>query len=275
MSKLATAIASAAALGAVGAGVVALHSGDTKPKPIESVKAQPHSVVLRGACPERPTPPDRIACWTERGPNRAYRDCTDSDRMGDCTHDADAIEAKKKAQLCPMCIPDCQSSLPAEHEADVAEYERAHERCPLGMRTAGDRCICYTEADSDPEGSEDVADIPAAAKHVLLRCRQRDEVGEGEHVVTRWVPADRPVPHGCQAVSRAVFDPRSMRGVRTDYYRAMVEACDPYPIRPGDHGHCPACVAWQHGCPPCRMLAERYGERWRGHEDECPGEGEI
>lgn len=275
MTKLTTAMATTiVAAGVVAGGIVAL-DGEGAIEAKHKTAQQSRMVVLSDPCPIRPEAPQRVVCWTERGQARTYADCTDSERMGECGGDAlEAEEARKakEASPCPMCILGCESTLSAEHDAAVAEYERAREQCPQGMRTVGERCACYTDAEAAPDDAQAVADIPSEHKRILLRCEVDDKHGEGSHVVTRWAPAHRPVPRICVQVGRAVFDPRSKRNVQTDFYASMQEACDPYPIRPGDHGHCPACVGWRDGCPPCRVIAERYGERWRGHEDECEDE---
>lgn len=34
-------------------------------------------------------------------------------------------------------------------------------------------------------------------------------------------------------------------------------------------GCCPKCRGWPNGCPPCKSLCNKYGNRWPGHESEC------
>ena len=265
MSKLGIAITITIASGIVVGGLVL----DKQKQESPSVKSSIHMVVMPGECPTRPVQPRRVVCWTELGMSREYRDCTDNSRMGKCEADVDEPWAIDSSDPCPMCMPDCETVLLTDYATAHDEYTEARQRCPDGMRTAGDYCTCYTNADTDPDGAIDVPSIPNDAKHVLFICGVRDDVGHGSHAVTSWGRAIDGPPAGCVRVGRAVFDPRSTPGVETDFDRAMRDACAPYPVYPADHGHCPACVVWPDGCPPCRSIADKYGRGWIGHEDEC------
>lgn len=231
-----------------------------QPTPIKRVPTR--AVMMSWACPDRPERPTPVRCWTPDGVDSAHEDCVDRKRMNDCSFQ-DINERGTVDQLCPACIVGCKSKLPAKYEADRADYEAKREKCPQGWHKAGGDCLCFTDHEVDPEDTLDMANVDLARKKILLRCQKE------RGIVTRWISANSEVPRDCVAVTDPVYKPRSVKGVWTAFDHEMQAKCAPYPIRPGNHGHCPACTQWAAGCPPCRLLAERYGENWKGHEDEC------
>jgi hypothetical protein len=172
---------------------------------------------------------------------------------GDTPTGKPSAKAEMKMYVLPTC-PDADS-------ADTVQ-------CPGGvMQSDSGRCLCFAPADVAPTGAIDPASAPREQKKKLLQCTV------GAKTLTRWVPATAAVPPQCVDLTGDVLEPvtGSMgAGVETEFDAAMRARCAPYPVYPGDHGHCPECVAWPGGCPPCREIATRYGRDWQGHEGECP-----
>ena len=176
---------------------------------------------------------------------------------GETLTEKPAAKAEMKMYVLPTC-PDADS-------ADAA-------KCPGGMMPSDSgRCLCFAPADAQPVGALDPATAPVSQKKKLLQCTVG--TGQHQHTITRWVPADAAVPAQCVDLTGDVLEPvtGSMgAGIETEFDAAMRARCAPYPVYPGDHGHCPECVAWPGGCPPCREIATHYGRDWQGHEGECP-----
>jgi len=225
------------------------------------------------ACPTEPDRPKVVACWGEERPDGsnvepAYSDCIDPKEISKCVPSnpggtTTTTPTKTEPFNCPACIKDCVSMIGAEYEAAKADYDSKSELCVGGMVKNEGRCICLVDSRTAPPADEiDPDTIPASEKHVLYDC-------DGRQV---WLAANVVAPARCVALTDAVASTITMSGVEMPLDKSLKVRCAPYPVYNGDHGACPTCVEWADGCPPCRLVADKYGADWRTHAGECSQE---
>lgn len=82
-----------------------------------------------------------------------------------------------------------------------------------------------------------------------------------------WTP---PAEWTCVVVLPSGFWEQSMGNYIDPLVLALRDKCGWENIYPTDWGNCPVCLIWPEGCPPCRLIADKYGRDWVGHEGECP-----
>lgn len=112
--------------------------------------------------------------------------------------------------------------------------------------------------------------------HMLKKfgvCRYRDAEARWRTfagwVPLAWTPPAEWTNASCQVIVAEAFWHRSMGGVDGPLTLALRAACGWESITPKSHGLCPDCLVWPEGCPPCRLLADKYERAWAGHEAEC------
>uniref|UniRef100_A0A6H1ZG71 Uncharacterized protein n=1 Tax=viral metagenome TaxID=1070528 RepID=A0A6H1ZG71_9ZZZZ len=113
-------------------------------------------------------------------------------------------------------------------------------------------------------------EVPAALLQRWGVCRYQEA---GEWVLFKgWVDMDwvKPVGWTCNVVLPGGWWKQSISGVLDPLTVALREKCGwGEEIQPDSWGNCPDCLMWPDGCGPCRLIADKYGRGWVGHEAEC------
>jgi hypothetical protein len=136
------------------------------------------------------------------------------------------------------------SELRAARLSECPPEEEVREKCPAGIKDAGDYCLCLTNKETVPN---EETDLPAARKVRLVVC-QLDTPEAGKHLVSRYELSSTVINKDCRLVADDVLLPGiSMHNVKTGIEEKLEVSCAPCKIGPDSWGPCPECV-WDNSC---------------------------